>query len=160
MSKYKVAAYLWLSNDDGDKPESDSIISQRAMVEHFIKNHADMEFVECFVDDGYTGTNFNRPNVKRMLQAIEDKKIDCIIVKDFSRFCRDYIDGGYYLERYFPEKGIRFIAINDGYDSNNSTASDEFMMPLKNVINALLDYIYFFMWSNRKAPLAPEFPKM
>ena len=136
MNKFKAAAYLRLSNEDGDKSESDSIASQRVIIENYINNHADLELVESFIDDGYTGTNFNRPSVKRLLQAVEDGKIDCIIVKDFSRFCRDYIDGGYYLERYFPEHGIRFIAINDGYDSNNSTASDEFMMPLKNVINS------------------------
>lgn len=136
MKKFKVAGYLRLSNDDGDKFESNSIASQRVMLENYINGHDDMELVECFVDDGFTGTNFNRPEVKRMFQAIEDGKINCVIVKDLSRFGRDYIDVGNYLERYFPANDIRFIAINDAYDSGNSSASDDFMMPLKNVINA------------------------
>lgn len=136
MKKYKVAAYLRLSNDDGEKYESNSISSQRTIIEDYIKSHEDMELADTFVDDGYTGTNFNRPGIKKLMFAIEEGRVDCIVVKDLSRFGRDYIDMGNYLERYFPINNIRFIAVNDGYDSDNSSSSDEFMMPLKNVINA------------------------
>ncbi len=137
MERYKVAAYLRLSNDDyGNTQESNSISSQRWMITDFVQRNDDLELVDEFVDDGYTGTNFNRPGIKKLLHEIEEGHINCVVVKDLSRFGRDYIDMGNYLERYFPENNIRFIAINDGYDSQSKTSCDDFMMPLKNVINA------------------------
>ena len=87
-----------------------------------------------YLDDGFTGTNFNRPGFKRLLADIESGKIDCVLVKDLSRFGRDYIDIGYYLERYFPQKGVRFIAIGDRIDS--ARGPYDIMLPLKNVFNA------------------------
>lgn len=136
MEMYRAAAYLRLSNDDGEKYESNSISSQRVIIESYMKNQADMMLEAEFVDDGYTGTNFDRPGIRELMRAIEDGKVNCVIVKDLSRFGRNYIDMGNYLERYFPLNNIRFIAINDGYDSENSSSSDQFMMPLMNVINA------------------------
>ena len=131
---YRTALYCRISREDGDKSESDSIVVQRHMLEDYCARNPELTVVSCYTDDGYTGTNFNRPDFQRMLADIEDGKIDCVIVKDLSRFGRDYIDIGYYLERYFPAKGVRFIAINDQVDSLQGPY--DMMLPLKNVFNA------------------------
>ena len=110
-SKYKVAKYMRLSRDDGDEAESESIENQRDIIDNYIEENKELEIVGEYADDGFTGTNFNRPGFQRMLKDIEEGKIDCIITKDLSRFGRDHIDTGYYLERYFPSNGIRYIAI-------------------------------------------------
>ena len=120
MRKYRVVKYLRLSEQDGDKKESESIENQRDIIDNFIKNNNDLEDVGEYIDDGYTGGNFDRPDFKRMIQDIEDGKIDCIITKDLSRFGRDHIDTGYYLERYLPAKAIRYIAIGDNVDTKNA----------------------------------------
>lgn len=134
---WNIALYLRLSNEDGDKIESDSISAQRSMITDFINRNIDNgKIIDTFVDDGYTGTNFNRPDFKRMISLIEDGKINCVIVKDLSRFGRDYINVGNYLEKYFPLHDVRFIAINDNYDSITSSSNDEFIMPIKNIFNA------------------------
>ncbi len=100
-----------LSRDDGDDRESESIENQRDILDSYINEHEELEDAGEYVDDGYTGTNFNRPGFKKMLQDIESGKINCIITKDLSRFGRDHIDTGYYLERYLPRMNIRYIAI-------------------------------------------------
>ena len=106
---YRTAIYCRLSREDGDKVESNSIASQRAICEDYIARHDDLEIVcEPFVDDGYSGVSFNRPNFKKLEDAIRKGAIDCIVVKDLSRFSRNYIDGGRYLEKIFPQLGIRF----------------------------------------------------
>lgn len=110
-NKYKVAKYMRLSRDDGDDRESESIENQRDIIDNYISEYEDLEVIGEYVDDGFTGTNFNRPGFQKMLKGIENGKIDCIITKDLSRFGRDHIDTGYYLERYFPSKDIRYIAI-------------------------------------------------
>ena len=89
-----AAAYLRLSKEDGDKVESDSISSQRALIQEFVKNHPDISLIGEYVDDGYTGTNFDRPSFKRMMADIERNRINCVIVKDLSRFGRNYIEVG------------------------------------------------------------------
>ena len=134
---WKIALYLRLSNEDGDKAESDSITAQRKLTSEFVqKNIPDGQIVDIFVDDGFTGTNFERPDFKKMIKAIENSNINCIVVKDLSRFGRDYINVGNYLEKYFPLHDVRFIAINDNYDSLTSSSNDEFIMPIKNIFNA------------------------
>lgn len=133
---YNVAAYYRLSNDDGDKIESDSISSQRSIVTKFIDANIEYNSITEYCDDGFTGTNFNRPDFKRMIRDIEKEKINLVIVKDLSRFGRDYIDTGKYLEQYFPLRDIRFIAVNDNYDSQNASSNDQFIMPIKNIFNA------------------------
>lgn len=134
---WKIALYLRLSNDDGDKSESDSISSQRNITSSFVNsNIQEGEIVDIFIDDGFTGTNFDRPDFKRMIKAIDNGDINCIVVKDLSRFGRDYINVGNYLEKYFPLHDVRFIAINDNYDSLNSSSNDDFIMPIKNIFNA------------------------
>lgn len=134
---WKIAVYLRLSKEDGDKDESDSISSQRVLINNFITNNLkNYTIVKEFADDGFTGTNFNRPQFNKMINLVKDGEINCIIVKDLSRFGRDYIGVGEYLEKYFPLNDVRFIAINDGYDSISATSNDDFIMPIKNIFNA------------------------
>ena len=115
-----IAIYMRLSQDDGDlEAESNSIVNQRHLLRTFVaKNFKNYDLLE-FQDDGYTGTNFNRPGVSELLKQVKSKMINCIVVKDLSRFSRDYIEMGAYLEQIFPFAGVRFIAINDRYDSSH-----------------------------------------
>lgn len=130
----KVGGYVRISRKDGDKIESDSIENQRTIISDYIKkNSDDLSLVKYYADDDYTGTNFDRPAFKQMLSDIEKKKIDCIIVKDLSRFGRDYIDVGKYLQKEFPYKGVRFIAITDNIDS--AKQAYDMLMPVKNIFN-------------------------
>ena len=134
LSQYRAAPYERLSREDGDRLESDSILNQQNLIEDYCARHPEFVLTEHYADDGYTGTNFNRPAFQRMISDIEAGKIDCVIVKDLSRFGRDYIDMGHYLERYFPSRQVRFIAINDNVDSIKGPY--DMMLPLKNVFNA------------------------
>lgn len=113
--KYNCATYLRLSRSDGDQQESNSIKNQRALLNDYMGKHPELHKFDEYVDDGYSGTNFERPDFKRMMQDIEKRNVNCIIVKDLSRFGRNYIETGRYLERIFPFMGVRFIAINDHY---------------------------------------------
>ena len=122
MAEKILAEYLRLSVEDGDivsndvKAESDSIIHQRELITRYVSDkqiYSAMQPLE-FVDDGYSGTNFDRPAVKKMLSLVRKGEIRCIIVKDISRFGRNYLEVGDYLEQIFPFLGVRFIAINDG----------------------------------------------
>ena len=136
MSKWNVAAYLRLSSDDGDKAESNSIGNQRSIINQYIKQNKEFKNVEYYIDDGYSGTSFDRPDFKRMLSDIENKKIDCIIVKYLSRLGRNYIEVGNYIEQIFPNYGIRFIAINDNVDSYKDPKSvNNVIVPFKNLMN-------------------------
>lgn len=138
---YKAADYLRLSKEDGDfsfsgkKAESDSISSQRKIIQRFVAQQPDIELVAEYTDDGYTGTNFERPQFQKMMEAVKAGKINCIIVKDLSRFGREYIDAGRYIEKIFPQLGVRFIAVNDHYDSLNFSTSDSLIVPIKNFLN-------------------------
>lgn len=116
-SKLRVAKYIRLSREDGDEAESESVENQRDIIDNYILGHEGLIEAGEYVDDGYTGTNFNRPGFQQMLKDIEEEKIDCIITKDLSRFGRDHIDTGYYLERYLPANNIRYIAIGDNVDT-------------------------------------------
>ena len=116
----RIAIYMRLSKEDEKdcrKEESNSIRNQRALAEAYVKDHFKEYKLLEFQDDGYTGTNFDRPGVTALLKEVKDGKIDCIVVKDFSRFSRDYIEMGSYLEQIFPFMGVRFISVNDRYDS-------------------------------------------
>ena len=133
---WKVGAYARLSRDDGDKNESESIGSQKEIIRDFIRDRKDMVIIQEYVDDGYSGVNFERPGFKQMMDDVRAKRIDCIICKDLSRFARNYIDSGRYLEKIFPFMGVRFIAINDNYDSSGERSqSDSLIVPFKNLIN-------------------------
>lgn len=128
-----TALYCRLSREDGDRMESDSIGNQRKLLEEYIENHPELTVAECYADDGYTGTNFQRPAFQRMLRDMESGCIRCVLVKDLSRFGRDYIETGRYLERWLPEHGVRFIAVTDNIDS--ARGAYDMMMPLKNLFN-------------------------
>ena len=116
--------YIRLSSADKDlkfKTESESISNQRALLRRYIDTHSDLSgcVSEEFVDDGYSGTNADRPAFERMIERVKNGEADIIICKDFSRFFRDYVEIGDYLERIFPFLGVRFISVNDNYDSDN-----------------------------------------
>ena len=134
--KYKACIYTRLSKDDGDKAESHSISSQKSMCGDYIRWQGDMELVDTFVDDGYSGVSLDRPGFRRLEEAIRKGQVDAVVCKDLSRFSRKYIEGGRYLEKIFPQLGVRFVAINDAYDSlGGSPQADSFLVPFKNLIN-------------------------
>lgn len=134
---YKAVIYCRLSKEDGDKAESNSIIGQRAFCEEYVSRYDDIELVrEAIIDDGVSGVSFERTGFKELEQELRLGKVDCIVVRDLSRFSRNYIDAGRYLEKIFPRLGVRFIAINDNYDSLKSDpGTDAFVLPFKNLIN-------------------------
>ena len=132
---YRACIYTRLSRDDGDKPESDSIANQRALIRDYLKQHKEITIVSEHSDDGYSGVNFERPGFAEMMDEIRDGKVDCVVVKDLSRFGRNYIEAGNYIEKVFPFMGVRFIAINDSYDSSDKSQSDSLVIPFKNLIN-------------------------
>lgn len=127
-----TALYARLSKDDDLVGDSNSIVHQKEILAKYAKEHG---FVNCefYVDDGFSGTNFNRPDFQRLMADAEEGKISTVIVKDMSRFGRDYIMVGYYTEIYFSNLDIRFIAINDNVDSSIQTEND--LTPFKNVFN-------------------------
>ncbi|GKH02732.1 resolvase [Hungatella hathewayi] len=133
LDLFNVAIYIRLSREDGDKEESDSVGNQRKLLAEYIAKKEDFILYDVYVDDGYSGTNFNRPSFQRMIADIEDGKVNCVVVKDLSRFGRDYIDTGRYLERYFPEMGVRFISVTDGIDSMKQAY--DMLLPIKNIFN-------------------------
>ena len=133
---YSVGLYLRLSREDGDKIESDSIHSQRELLLDFISRNRLFKFSREYVDDGYSGTSFDRPSFKRMMVDAANGIIDCVMVKDLSRFGRNYIETGKYLERIFPAMRLRLISVNDNYDTLDKDSSDnEIVVPFKNLIN-------------------------
>lgn len=115
---YSAALYMRLSKDDENTGESGSIINQRKMLRAYAKEHRYMVYDE-YIDDGVSGTTFDRPGFKRMIQDIEKKKVNLVLTKDLSRLGRDHIMTGQYTELYFPSKRVRYIAVNDGYDSDS-----------------------------------------
>ena len=128
----KTALYSRLSTDDGLAGESMSISSQKAILELYAKEHGLFPFVH-YSDDGYSGTNFNRPAFQRMIADIEKGEIGCVITKDLSRLGRNYIESGGYIEVFFPRHNVRYISVNDGIDSNISAGMD--ITPFKNILN-------------------------
>ena len=119
---YHAAIYVRLSKEDGavashEKAESNSIANQKSLIREFLKSKNDIVIEQEYVDDGFSGSNFERPAFQMMLEDIKKGKIDCVVTKDLSRFGREYIDSGMYIERLFPAMGVRFIAINDGCSS-------------------------------------------
>ncbi len=134
---YKTAIYLRLSRDDGDKNESDSITNQRKLIQDYIEDKSEFHLVDEYVDDGYSGSNFERPGWKQLYEDLERGAVNCIIVKDLSRFGRNHIEAGYYLETIFPQLDVRFISVNDNFDSMGGGKSSDIMVPLKNMINEM-----------------------
>jgi len=150
---YNVAVYLRLSRDDesdgsteapfghtsmpwGARVESNSIRSQRDMIRSYIRKQDDMEIYDIYVDDGWSGANFDRPSFKRMMEDIEAGRVDCVIVKDLSRFGRDYIEAGRLIQKTFPAFSVRFIALNDNFDSLTADFNERaLVLPVKNFVN-------------------------
>ncbi len=134
QDKYVAALYCRLSQDDGQIGESGSIQTQRALLSSYASANG-YEVYDCFCDDGWSGTNFERPEFKRMIKAINEGKVNMVIVKDLSRFGREYAQMGMYIEHYFEEKEVRFIAIGENIDTLNGV--DNILMPITNVINSM-----------------------
>ena len=137
---WSVALYIRLSQEDSDngedKLESNSIISQKQLLSEFIQEHTDLIIYDTYVDDGYTGTDFNRPGFQKLLDDMRNGNINCVLVKDLSRLGRNYIEVGNYIEQIFPLFNIRFISINDNIDSfNNPASTNTILVPFKNLIN-------------------------
>ena len=138
---FKVAIYLRLSKEDDDlscssgaKSESNSISNQRKLIYDFMKSHPELELYDEYKDDGKSGSNFDRAEFQRMMKDIEAGKVNCVVVKDQSRFGRDYIDVGKYKEKIFPKLGVRFITINEGYDSLSATSSDDLAFTINSFV--------------------------
>ena len=133
---WNATLYLRLSRDDGDKEESNSITGQRELLRDFLANHSDIREYTIRVDDGWSGSTFERPGFQKMMEDVKAGRTNCIVVKDLSRFGRNYLDAGEYIEKIFPFLGVRFIAVNDNYDSlGGKKSSDDLIIPFKNLIN-------------------------
>ncbi len=129
---YNTALYLRLSKDDGTDADSSSIQTQREMLTRYCRENGFI-IADYYIDDGYSGKNFERPSFKRMKSDIEDGKINCVITKDLSRLGRNHIETSIYIEMYFPEHGVRYIALTDGVDTDSGAAMD--ITPFKNLLN-------------------------
>ena len=133
---WNTCGYVRLSREDGDKEESNSVTGQKDLIRDYFSCHPELIERGMKVDDGYTGSNFDRPGFQEMMTEVKAGKINCIVVKDLSRFGRDHLEAGEYIEKIFPFLGVRFIAINDHYDSMHSNVeSDELIIPFKNLVN-------------------------
>lgn len=136
MKQWNACFYLRLSKEDGDKEESDSITGQRELLRSHVKNAEDITVIAEKVDDGFSGSNFERPSFIQMMEEVRAGQINCIIVKDLSRFGRSFGETGKYIEHVFPFLGVRFISVNDGIDSMaKNSRSDSIAVPFLNLIN-------------------------
>ena len=135
-SGFCTAAYVRLSVEDSGKIDGYSLQNQEDLLLSFINEHKDLHLYKMYVDNGFTGTKFERPAFEEMMEDMKQGRINCIVVKDLSRLGRNYLEAGNYLEQIFPFFKIRFISITDGYDSFSPDFTDEaLMIPLKNIIN-------------------------
>ena len=135
--QYNTALYMRLSRDDESFGDSVSIETQRTVLTQYVREHPEFHVVSEFVDDGWSGTNFDRPQFKRMMEEIEAGNINCVITKDLSRFGREHIMMGYYLEFVFPKLKVRYIAVNDNEDTDKGLSD---FVPFKNLIKNI-DYL-------------------
>ena len=130
---YHVALYIRLSKEDENEGPSESVTNQKSLLNEFVQRHR-LSVYDTYIDDGWSGTNFDRPDFQRMIGDIEAKKVNMVITKDLSRLGRDYIMTGHYMERYFPEKRVRYISLLDGIDTGvESTAND--ITPFRAIMN-------------------------
>lgn len=134
---YNAAIYCRLSQDDERTGTSLSIQNQKALLTEYARENG-WRVADCYIDDGISGTTFERGDFKRMLEDIEQGKINMVLTKDLSRLGRDYLKTGYYTEVYFPEHGVRYIALNDGIDTLHQ--SDE-IIPFKNILNEMYECV-------------------
>lgn len=131
---WKTALYVRLSVEDNGK-DSDSVENQTALLEEYVANHPGLNKVAIFIDNGYTGTDFLRPEFNRMMEAVQAELIDCIVVKDLSRLGRNYIETSQFIEKICPFYGLRFIAVNDSYDTATVTSEGQLSASLSNIVN-------------------------
>ena len=131
---WKTALYVRLSVEDNGT-DSDSVENQTILLEDYIANHPYLKKVALFVDNGYTGTDFLRPEFNRMMEAVQAEIVDCIIVKDLSRLGRNYIETSQFIEKICPFYNLRFIAVNDSYDTATVTSEGQLSASLQNIVN-------------------------
>lgn len=132
-----AGAYIRLSVENGGNETDETLVVQQMLVEKYIEEHPDLMLAGTYIDNGFSGTNFERPGFKKLLEDVRSGKIQCIVVKDLSRFGRDYLETGYYLETILPRLNVRFIAITDDYDSSRKEDRENISVPLKNMVNAM-----------------------
>ena len=136
IKQYNVGIYVRLSKLDVND-DNYSIENQKNLILNYIKNKDEFKLINIYEDVNKTGTNFNRNGFEELLQDLKKQKINCVIVKDLSRFGRNYIECSNYLEKIFPFMNVRFIAINDNYDSINKNSNEILSINLKNIVNEL-----------------------
>lgn len=134
---WKAAIYARLSNFESGDADEETLEVQIAYIRAFLERQPDLKLVDVFADKGFTGTNFSRPEFERLLRALQSKTVDCILVKDFSRLGRNFVETGQYLEQVFPLLGVRFISVNDNYDSKNQQSREGMLVPIKGMMNEL-----------------------
>lgn len=135
---YKVAIYIRLSKEDVDKgyDESESITNQKSLLTEYVENLGwEYELIDIYIDPGYTGTNFNRPDFQRMIRDIQNGKVNMVITKDLSRLGRDYIETGEYIEKWFPEHEVRYVSVTDGIDTFATNNGNNDIAPFKSILN-------------------------
>ena len=131
---YRAAVYIRLSVEDSQSGSA-SVETQQYIIGHFLDRHPEIEPFHTYIDNGLTGTNFNRPAFQSLLNDIESGAVNCVVVKDLSRLGRNSIDTGYYIEQYFPQRKVRFIAVNEGYDTDSADGRPDMMIALRNMVN-------------------------
>ena len=137
--EYHAALYIRLSKEDESEGPSQSVQNQESLLREFVQQHR-LNVYDAYVDDGWSGTNFDRPGFRRMTADIEAKKVNMVITKDLSRLGRDYIMTGHYMERYFPEHRVRYISLLDGIDTGvDSTAND--ITPFRAIMNDMYSIV-------------------
>lgn len=135
---FTTLGYVRASKEDGDKSESNTIVNQKALLEEYAKKHPDIRLTDIIADDGESGVSFDRPGFNRLMEDIRNGKVDCVVVKDLSRFGRNYMEAGTLLETIFPYMGVRFIAVNEHYDSLSKTAQENSLaISVENLLNDL-----------------------
>ena len=132
---YQVGGYVRLSVEDGGRSGADTISIQRDFIQNYIASQPDMRLYNLYFDNGWTGTNFERPGFERLMSDVRARKVDCIVVKDLSRFGRNYKEAGHYLEYIFPYLDVRFVAITDHFDTSVQDAHNGYVIPLTNILN-------------------------
>ena len=135
---YKVAIYIRLSKEDVDRgyDESESIKNQRTLLTEYVaKLGGEYELVDFYIDQGYTGTNFNRPAFQQMIRDINLGKVNMVATKDLSRLGRDYIETGEYIEKWFPENNVRYVSVTDGIDTFETSNGNNDIAPFKSILN-------------------------
>ena len=135
---YKVAIYIRLSKEDVDRgyDESESIKNQRTLLTEYVQKLGwEYKLIDIYIDQGYTGTNFNRPAFQKMIRDINSGKVNMVVTKDLSRLGRDYIETGEYIEKWFPENNVRYVSVTDGIDTFETSNGNNDIAPFKSILN-------------------------